>query len=68
MGGWFMQPDCNIPSGESFVRQILEGRHYFLDKFGVMPETAINFDAFGHTRGLVQIMVKSGYTSYLMKK
>lgn len=65
MGGWFMQPDCNIPCGESFVRQILEGRHYFLDKFGVMPETAINFDAFGHTRGLVQIMAKSGYKSYL---
>lgn len=25
MGGWFIQPDCNIPTGESFVRQILEG-------------------------------------------
>ncbi|UCG46027.1 MAG: alpha-mannosidase [Phycisphaerales bacterium] len=65
MGGWYVQPDCNIPSGESFVRQILLGRAYFKKHFGVMPATAINFDPFGHTRGLVQILAKSGYDSYL---
>ncbi|MBI5093896.1 MAG: alpha-mannosidase [Candidatus Hydrogenedentes bacterium] len=65
MGGWYLQPDCNMPSGESFVRQILIGRRYFLDKFGVQPSTAINFDPFGHNRGLVQIVAKSGYDSYL---
>ena len=32
MGGWFLQPDCNLPSGESFVRQGLQGKKYFLDK------------------------------------
>jgi alpha-mannosidase len=65
MGGWYLQPDCNMPSGESFVRQILLGRRYFAEKFGARPTTAINFDPFGHTRGLVQIMAKSGYDSYL---
>ncbi len=65
MGGWYLQPDCNMPSGEGFVRQILAGREYFQKKFGVRPTTAINFDAFGHTRGLVQILTKSGYDSYL---
>ncbi|MBR6745631.1 MAG: alpha-mannosidase [Clostridia bacterium] len=65
MGGWHLQPDCNMPSGEGFVRNILAGRQYFLEKFGVAPTTAINFDPFGHTRGLVQIMAKSGYDSYL---
>jgi len=65
MGGWYIQPDCNIPSGESFVRQILLGKQYFKEKFGVEPKTAINFDPFGHTRGLVQILKKAGYTSYL---
>ena len=65
MGGWYLQPDCNMPSGESFVRQILMGRLYFQDKFGVTPTTAINFDPFGHTRGLVQILKKSGYDAYL---
>ena len=65
LGGWYVQPDCNMPSGESFVRQILVGKNYFKKKFGVKPKTAINFDPFGHTRGLVQILKKAGYTSYL---
>ena len=65
MGGWHLQPDCNMPSGEGFVRQILEGRTYFEKNFGKRPTTAINFDPFGHTRGLVQIMAKSGFDSYI---
>ncbi len=65
LGGWFLQPDCNMPSGESFIRQILLGKLYFRDRFGVDPKTAANLDPFGHTRGLVQILAKSGYTSYL---
>ena len=65
MGGWFLQPDCNMPSGESFVRQVLYGRRYFAEKFGVAPSTAINLDPFGHTRGLVQILAKSGFDAYL---
>lgn len=65
MGGWYLQPDCNMPSGEGFVRQIMEGRRYFLNKFGKAPTVAINFDPFGHTVGLVQIMAKCGYKGYL---
>jgi len=65
IGGWYIQPDCNLPSGESLVRQILIGKKYFLEKFGVEPQTAVNFDPFGHSRGLVQILNKSGYSSYL---
>lgn len=66
MGGWYLQPDCNMPSGESFVRQGLVGRRYFKKYFGVTPTTAINFDPFGHSRGLVQILRKLGYDSYLI--
>ncbi|MBE0697183.1 MAG: alpha-mannosidase, partial [Anaerolineaceae bacterium] len=65
MSGWYLQPDCNMPSGESFVRQILLGRSYFAEKFGARPTTAINFDPFGHTRGPVQIMARSGFDSYI---
>jgi alpha-mannosidase len=65
MGGWYLQPDCNMTSGESFVRQIMLGRQYFKKKFGKVPTTAINFDPFGHTRGLVQILAKCGYDSYV---
>lgn len=66
MGGWYLQPDCNMPQGESFVRQILVGRQYFMEKFGQWSTTAINFDPFGHTRGLVQIMNKCGQDSYIL--
>jgi len=65
MGGWFLQPDCNMPCGESLVRQILTGKLYFRKKFGVEPKTAVNLDPFGHSKGLVQVLRKSGYTSYL---
>ncbi len=65
MGGWYLQPDCNMPSGEGLVRQVLAGRNYFRSTFGARPTTAINFDPFGHTRGLVQILAKSGYDSYI---
>ncbi len=68
MGGWYLQPDCNMPSGESFVRQIQEGKRYFMEKFGVFPSTAINFDPFGHTVGLVQIIKKCGQDSYLFMR
>ena len=68
MGGWYLQPDCNMPSGESFVRQIREGQQYFQEKFGIVPTTAINFDPFGHTVGLVQIIKKCGQDSYIFMR
>lgn len=65
IGGWYLQPDCNMPCGEAFVRQIAVGRSYFKEKFGKDIDTAINFDPFGHSQGLVQIMAKSGYKYYM---
>ena len=66
MGGWYIQPDCNMPSGESLVRNIQHGRRFFKKEFGKVPTTAINFDSFGHTKGLVQILNQAGYDSYLV--
>ena len=34
MGGWYIQPDCNMPAGESIVRNILTGRRFFSQEFG----------------------------------
>lgn len=65
MGGWHLQPDCNMPAGESLVRQMQSGLCYFKSRFGVRPTTAVNLDSFGHSRGLVQILKKGGYDSYL---
>lgn len=64
MGGWYLQPDVLMPSGESIIRQIQAGLEYFKTNFGVAPKTAINFDSFGHSRGLVQILKKCGYENY----
>ena len=64
-GGWYLQADCNLPSGESLVRQVVTGLRYFLDRFGVRPRVVFNVDAFGHSRGLVQVLAKAGYTGYL---
>lgn len=66
IGGWYLQPDCNMLSGESLIRQITFGQQYFSEKFGVKPTTAFNPDSFGHTRGLVQILRKYGYDSYII--
>lgn len=68
IGGWYLQPDCNMPSGESFVRQIQVGKNYFKEKFGVEPRTAFNVDPFGHNIGLVQIMSKCGQDSYIFMR
>lgn len=64
-GGWYLQPDCLMPSGESLVRQIKTGQDYFFEKFGVKSEVAVNYDSFGHSLGLVQIMKKCGYKGYI---
>lgn len=65
MGGWYLQPDCNIPCGESLVRQILVGRRYFEEHFNAKPTVATNFDSFGHSIGLPQILKKTGYNAYV---
>ena len=65
-GGWYLQPDCLMPCGETIIRNIEEGRRYFSEKFGVKPIVATNYDSFGHSIGLVQIMVKTGFKGYLI--
>lgn len=66
MGGWYLQPDCVMITGESFVRQIAAGRRYFFNAFGKTPRVAANFDSFGHSRGMVQILKQAGYEGYIV--
>lgn len=68
VGGWWIQPDCNIPGGESFVRQGLYGQRYFLEKFGKMAVTGYNVDSFGHNGNLPQILKKSGMKNYVFMR
>lgn len=68
MGGWYLQSDCNMPAGESIVRQILVGYEYFKEKFGEKCQVAVSLDCFGHSKGLVQILQKAGYTGYVFMR
>src|SRR5512143_773307 len=64
-GGWFIQPDVNLPGTESLIRTIAEGRRYFRDRFGAAPRVAYNFDSFGHSGGLPQVLRQAGYEMYI---
>ncbi len=64
-GGWYLQPDVNLPGGETLVRCILEGRRYFDEKFNVRPSVAYNFDSFGHAGSLPQLLAQSGFRLYI---
>ncbi len=64
-GGWFIQPDVNLPGTESLVRTIAEGRRYFRDRFGAAPRVAYNFDSFGHGGGLPQVLRQAGFEMYI---
>ena len=68
VGGWWIQPDCNAPGGESYVRQGLYGQRYFQEKLGVTAQTGYNVDSFGHNGMLPQILKKSGMDNYVFMR
>lgn len=67
-GGWLIQPDCNIPSGESFARHALITQNYFLEKFGKIAETGYNVDSFGHNGSLPKILRASRMKNYVFMR
>ena len=68
VGGMWIQPDCNIPSGESFARHVLYSQRYFMDKFGKTAKVGYNVDSFGHNGMLPQILKKSGMDYYVFQR
>lgn len=64
VGGWWVEPDCNLPTGESFVRQGLYGQRYLKEKFGVTATVGMNADPFGHHAMLPAILRGQGMDSY----
>lgn len=68
VGGMWVEPDCNLISGESWVRQILYGKRYFKDKFGIEVDTGWNVDSFGYNWNMPQIYTKSGIRQFVTQK
>jgi alpha-mannosidase len=64
VGGWPVEPDCNIPSTESFVRHCLYGKEYCRRALGIDVTIAMNPDSFGHAAGLPTILKSAGYGYY----
>ena len=60
VGGQWVEPDGNMPDGESFVRQRLEGQRFYLDHFGHISEVGWMLDSFGYNWNYPQIMARSG--------
>ncbi len=68
IGGMWVEPDLNMPDGESLVRQLLLGKRYFQQKFGVDVRTGWNPDSFGYNWQLPQIYKKSGVDFFVTQK
>lgn len=68
VGGWWVEPDMNIPSGESMVRQGLYGQLTLQRLMGHRSTVAFNPDSFGHTSTLPQIMKLQGMDNYIFMR
>ena len=68
VGGWWIQPDCNAPSGWGMEKQIALGKDYFQAAFGAFPHVAFNVDSFGHAATLPGLMRASGQGCYVMMR
>ena len=68
VGGTWVEPDCNIPSGEALVRQFLYGQRFFRQEFGVTCTEFWNPDVFGYSAALPQIIRGAGERYFLTQK
>lgn len=67
-GAMYVEPDCNLTSGESLVRQLLFGKRFFREEFGVDSRVLFLPDVFGYSAALPQILKKSGVDYFITSK
>jgi len=68
VGGWWVEPDMNMPGGEAMVRQGLYGQLTFERLLGRRAKAAANPDSFGHTSTLPQIIKGQGMENYIFMR
>ena len=68
LGGMWIEPETNLVSGESLIRQLLYGQQYYRDKFGEISRVAWLPDSFGFTWQLPQIMQQCGIEYFVTGK
>jgi alpha-mannosidase len=64
VGGWWVEPDCNLPGGEAFVRHALYSQRWLAEHLGVIATVGCNVDPFGHNATLPQLLSKARLDSY----
>jgi alpha-mannosidase len=68
VGGTWIEPDCNIPSGESLARQFIIGQRFYKKEFGFICREFWNPDVFGYSGALPQIIRGAGIRFFLTQK
>ncbi len=68
VGGMWVEPDLNIPSGESLVRQLLYGMAFYKEEFGIQPRVEWLPDTFGYCASLPQLLKKAGLDYFMTTK
>ncbi len=68
VGGMWVEPDLNMPDGESLVRQLLVGKRFYQQQYGVDVRIGWNPDSFGYNWQLPQIYKKSGIDYFVTQK
>ena len=67
-GAMWVEADCNLSSGESLVRQVLYGKNFFKEEFGVDSRVLWLPDVFGYSAALPQILRKSDVDWFVTSK
>lgn len=67
-GGMYVEADCNLPSGESLVRQLWYGKKFFKEHFDVEVDNLWLPDVFGYSAALPQLMLKSDVKYFMTQK
>lgn len=67
-GAMWVEADCNLTSGESLTRQLLQGGRFLEEEFGVQSEYLWLPDVFGYSWALPQILKKSGIDTFMTTK
>ncbi|MGP8243651.1 MAG: hypothetical protein ACLQVN_03930, partial [Bryobacteraceae bacterium] len=68
VGGWWIEPDVNVPNGESLIRQGLYGQLTLRRLLGRTARVAYNPDSFGHPGTLPQILKLQGMNDYVFMR
>lgn len=68
VGGWWVEPDMNLPSGEAMVRQGLYGQRTLQKLVGTQAKVAFNPDSFGHAGTVPQIICQQGMENYVFMR